>query len=403
MTEPKGTDRLAPTRRAELIRGAMTGPIQAAALGTGAFQVVVLLHFDAGTFAKGLIAGSLHGGLLLTPLAATVVSLLRIPVAKAMAILLAIAGVGLGVAAFADSLSLFLLGVLSGMPAFAAIAPFVTALWQQNAPAKQRGRFFSQTYWVATIAGIGSTSLIAWWFGDDPSRFMPVMLGLSLCLFISAFVLLFVPSEPLARGGRNPLARLSLLWKRPLFGYISAAWMLIGLANLSTIPLRTEYLGNPVYGQNYDSGTILLIVSVTADCLTLASMMMWGRLFDRMNFLVLRIIINVAFGLSIVLFFIPNIWAQIAGSIFFGIGRGGGSVAWNLWVTKFAPPEETADYMSVHTFLTGIRGLLGPQIALWTAAHLSLHAASWSATALIVISCVMLVPMIKYGRQGMNQ
>ena len=165
-----------------------------------------------------------------------------------MALLLAIAGIGLGVAAFADSLSLFLLGVLSGMPALAAIAPFVTALWQQNAPANRRGRFFSQTYWVATIAGIGSTSLIAWWFGDDPSRYMPVMLGLSLCLFIGAFVLLFVPSESLARSRRNPLARLSLLWKRPLFGYISAAWMLIGLANLSTIPLRTEYLGNPVYG-----------------------------------------------------------------------------------------------------------------------------------------------------------
>ena len=146
-----------------------------------------------------------------------------------MAILLAIAGIGLGVAAFADSLSLFLLGVLSGMPAFAAIAPFVTALWQQNAPAKQRGRFFSQTYWVATIAGIGSTSLIAWWLGDDPSRFMPVMLGLSLCLFIGAFVLLFVPSEtPLARGGRN-LWQGCPCWKRPLFGYISAAWMLIDL------------------------------------------------------------------------------------------------------------------------------------------------------------------------------
>ena len=58
MTEQIVTDRLAPTRRAELIRGAMTGPIQAAALGTGAFQVVVLLHFDAGTFAKGLIAAA---------------------------------------------------------------------------------------------------------------------------------------------------------------------------------------------------------------------------------------------------------------------------------------------------------------------------------------------------------
>ena len=121
-----------------------------------------------------------------------------------------------------------------------------------------------------------------------------------------------------------------------------------------------------------------------------------------MNFLVLRIIINVAFGLSIVLFFIPNIWAQIAGSIFFGIGRGvdrlrGIYGSPNLHRRK-KPPIICRCIPS-----TGIRGLLGPQIALWTAAHLSLHAASWSATALIVISCVMLVPMIKYGRQSMNQ
>ena len=45
------------------------------------------------------------------------------------------------------------------------------------------------------------------------------------------------------------------------------------------------------------------------------------------------------------------------------IGNGGGDVAWGLWVTKFAPPEQVADDMSVHTFFTGLRGVLAPVAA----------------------------------------
>ena len=57
---------------------------------------------------------------------------------------------------------------------------------------------------------------------------------------------------------------------------------------------------------------------------------------------------------------------MIGGAIIFGISYGGGDVAWSLWVTKFAPPERVADYMSIHTFLTGARGIpdARPQSAL---------------------------------------
>ncbi|NDF01570.1 MAG: hypothetical protein EB034_25395, partial [Verrucomicrobia bacterium] len=45
------------------------------------------------------------------------------------------------------------------------------------------------------------------------------------------------------------------------------------------------------------------------------------------------------------------------GAVIFGVSNAGGDVAWSLWVTKFAPPERVADYMSVHTFFTGVRGV----------------------------------------------
>lgn len=51
------------------------------------------------------------------------------------------------------------------------------------------------------------------------------------------------------------------------------------------------------------------------------------------------------------------------GAVIFGVANAGGDVAWSLWVTKFAPPERVADYMSVHTFFTGVRGVAAPLIA----------------------------------------
>ena len=51
------------------------------------------------------------------------------------------------------------------------------------------------------------------------------------------------------------------------------------------------------------------------------------------------------------------------GGVIFGASNAGGDIAWSLWVTKFAPPGRIADYMSVHTFFTGVRGVAAPLMA----------------------------------------
>jgi MFS family permease len=90
----------------------------------------------------------------------------------------------------------------------------------------------------------------------------------------------------------------------------------------------------------------------------------WGWLFDRMNFFVLRVVLNMGFALGIFSFFTSNdTTGLIIGGIIFGISNAGGDIAWSLWVSKFAPPGRVADYMSVHTFFTGLRGVIAPVAA----------------------------------------
>jgi MFS family permease len=125
----------------------------------------------------------------------------------------------------------------------------------------------------------------------------------------------------------------------------------------------------------------------------------WGWLFDRMNFFVLRLTLNVGFALGILSFFVSgSVAGLVAGAVFFGISNSGADVAWGLWVTKFAPPERVADYMSVHTCFTGLRGVVAPVVAFYLVSDLPLNVLGWVSVGLIAIGSAFLVPEIKFGK-----
>jgi hypothetical protein len=134
----------------------------------------------------------------------------------------------------------------------------------------------------------------------------------------------------------------------------------------------------------------------------LLSIPIWARLFDRINFVTLRIALNAFLAVGLVLFFSSENPAVIGtGSFLTGVCAGGGTLAWNLWVTQFAPPGETHIYMSVHSFLTGLRGVIGPYLAFWALGSLTLREMSWISGGLVVLSMVMLVfafPMVRRHR-----
>jgi len=111
-----------------------------------------------------------------------------------------------------------------------------------------------------------------------------------------------------------------------------------------------------------------------------------------MNFFTLRILLNAGYLLGILSFFtgggVIGLWA---GALLFGISNAGADLAWSLWVTKVAPPERVTDYMAVHTFLTGFRGLFAPFAAFACAARFGVGPTAGGAALLILAASLLLV------------
>jgi MFS family permease len=186
-----------------------------------------------------------------------------------------------------------------------------------------------------------------------------------------------------------------------LFRRTLICWMLMGFANLMMLPLRVEYLANPKYRQAASVGMIALLTGVIPNLVRLVLSPVWGYLFDHMNFFTLRVILNLGFAVGILTFFLSDsVAGLVAGAMVYGVSSAGGDVAWSLWVTKFAPPPRVADYMSVHTFLTGVRGVLAPLCAFYLVAHLAPWKLAVLSSGLILAASALLLPEIQWGRKA---
>jgi MFS family permease len=361
--------------------------------------VIAIRHFSAGQTEKALLAASFTLGLLLTPFMLNLVARMRIPVTKAAGYLFWGSSAAFALAALFNSFPFFFWGMLVGLALQATSTPLITALWRQNVPDHLRGQLFSLVTMLGIVVGLVGALFAGWWVERDVSAYTPLVWLLSLVSAAMAFAVQRIPSNPPERKSRNPLANLSYIWKDRAFGHVSLVWMIMGLANLATLPLRTEYIAVPEYGMMYSNGTIVLLVAIVPELIRIPAVLLWGRLFDRVNFITVRLTINALFAASIVAFFLPSIIAQIVGSIFFGLATGGGAIAWNLWVTKFAPKNRTAEYMSVHTFLTGCRGLVGPLLAFHLIEGVAIQTVTLSCAGLIVAASLALVPLLPMGQR----
>ena len=391
------------TTLCDTVRSCMLNPLQSSFRGTGLAVLVALQFYDGADWQKGVLAAVPFIGMLLSPLAVSLAAHLGLSVSRAAGAMMVLAAPGLIMAALAPSLAWFMCGIILSIPLLGAGIPLVTAMWQQNAPGKLRGRLFGRVTFAGGIAGVLSAILISRWLGDDPGRYRPVMWCFSAMVVIAGVAIGLVPSRTIERAPRasrsGGLHVMSLLLEDRLFGYLCIAQMLIGFGNLATIPLRTEFLGSAERGMGYTAGTVFLISVVVPEVCRLVLLPLWGRLFDHLNFAVMRMSVSSCFVVSLLCSFSPNVVLQLIGTAMFGAGLGGAAIAWALWVTKLAPAARTADYMAVHTFLTGARGLVAPQIAFAALAIWSVHTVGMVAAGIVLISILMLIPTIRIFRE----
>lgn len=308
-------------------------------------------------------------------------------------------GVCLMGASLSTSLIAFMLCYVAAYVIYSQQAPMMIRAYTNNYTMHERGMRVATVMVIVSGASAAfsffGSKLLDWKFEWFPF----IILGMSGACLVNALLVRKIPSEPLVQAETgNPLRSIGLAWSDKLFGWLLMSWMLMGFANLMTMPIRVELLANPEYSYKASNQEVLLATMVIPQVAGLASARAWGILFDRMNFIAWRLCINSCFILGMLLYFSgQSLFIVYVGALFLGLGMGGGRIGWNLWVTKIAPIEKVSAYMSVHTMLTGFRGIMAPFVG-YLVASFSAQYVGWLAASLIVVSSTMFGLLLRNDR-----
>jgi hypothetical protein len=396
------TDITRKTYHCDLARGGFEGMLST---GSQTFCLFIAIrYFQADENLKSLIAAAPFMGMFLSVILLHYAEGTKFRKSSWGAVPSVITGVFLLLAASTTQAEWFALFVVVAYIGRSALLPFLTDIYGDNYPAHLRGHYFSRPLilTVAISAGFGYAGSLFLENNIENFTWLFALLGFSA--FAKAISIYRMPSKIMEKHThQNPLSNFKYIFEDRSFGYVLLTWFIMGFANLWTIPLRVDYVTSAEYGIEGSAIFVAFIITIIPDTMRMLFIPFWAKLFDRMNFVALRMLLNFLFAIGVAAFFISkNPWVIGMGSALIGIAFAGGSIAWNLWVTKYAPPGKTAAYMSVHVSLTGIRGTIGPVIGYWAASKIGLLNVGLLSAAMMVVASLMLIPEIKHGRRGQS-
>lgn len=370
-------------------------------LGGTFFLMIAIKYYQAGDLAQAFAATGGSAGLLLGPPVVSWIQGSGWPINRVLSGFQWVLAVALLLTAWVPFLPVYVGAGLVALTLASASIPLSTQFYQQNYPPEKRGTLFS----ISSTIRLGVAAVVTWlageWLARDLDHFRWFLTLMAGAAAVSASLFARSPGDPLARSrGTHPFRALRFLRDDRAFRWLILIWMFMGFGNLMMVPLRVKFLIEPRFGYAYSEAQAAFLIGVVPSVVIFCLTWWWGKLFDRINFFVLRAVLNLTFLLSNLFFFlVGEYWGFLVGMIFLGISFSGGNVAWSLWVTKVAHADHVADYMAVHTFTTGIRGLVAPMLAVWLATFLSVSWILTLSTALILISFLMLGPELTHWRR----
>lgn len=365
------------TFRNELLRSLPAGVLET--LTTTFGMLIAVRVFELGGVAKSVFLSSTAGGLMISLFVVPLLLRLKSTIAQTAARVQFTGSVAFGVAAvFPKSPLCFIAGLSVGLFCFSMQIPLMTQIYRLNYPPHIRGRLFSISGIVRSVAAMGFGFFGGMALGWDVENYTWLLWSFAACGVVSGY---WTHGLPLIDWS-PPEEKHKSLWSSWRwvaidrdFRVLLISWMLNGVGTLVAVSLFVEYLANPVHGINLSEKSVAWTVGVMPVLVRTIFAYPWGLIYDRVNFFTVRASLNVVFALAILIFYLGHgIGAWTVAMALFGFGNAGGNVAWSLWVTKLAPKHAVAEYMSVHTFLTGVRGLLSPFVAFALIGHVSFEA-----------------------------
>jgi MFS family permease len=375
-----------------MIRGGVEGAYSA--LVSTFALLVAIRYFDASTLEKSIIAGALPLGMLLSLFYAGWSPFIGGTNRRSALPSLGVAA-GLLVAAWAETSLAYTIGMTLMGVCFRLPIPIMTGIYRTNYRGVVRGQVFGISVFLTAVATLLTSyfagHLLDWSF----ENYRLLFTGIGMMALVHGFALFRIPASPVVeRTIPNPFSCFGVVKRHPLFGYMLTAWFLFGVANLGMFPQRVEYLSRAEFGIQLSPWTISMLLGVLPEMVRMPMIPVWARLFDRFHFIKIRMVLNCCLLGHLLIFY------QSKSIFFLGLGTGllatslaGGAIAWNLWVTKFARPEETSRYMAVHTFLTGVRGTFAPYLGYLLVDAVGIQTASMISAGLVLLSILMLAPV----------
>jgi MFS family permease len=354
------------TFRNELLRSIPAGVLET--LGSTFGMLVAVRVFEAGNMAKSTFLSATSGGLIASLFVVPLLLRSGSTVTKLAARVQFIAAAFLTVSALAPKSEIVFITASSlGLFFFALQVPLQTQIYRLNYPERTRGKLFALTATTRSLAAAVFGFVGGWLLGWRLDSYAWLLWAFALASAVSGFWTYGLPAMPwqMPEGSHNKLLS-SWRWVRADrdFRTLLISWMIMGIGNLVAWSLLVEFLANPRHGHSLPTSTVAWITGVVPVVFRVLFTYPWGLLFDRINFFVVRASLNVIFALACLCYYCGGSLAWwVTGMALFGIANAGGNVTWSLWVTKLAPKHAVAEYMSVHSFLTGVRGMIAPYLA----------------------------------------
>lgn len=378
------------------LRGLVQGVLE---IGFSVFVLLIAIRWwEASSLYKGFLAGGMSLGLLVTPFFSSLLNRLKQTEIQVSSLLMIITGISLLLAGLTSSLILFVSLCMVAQICLSQIPNLILKAYTAIYSIEERGKKVSVTLALSTGGGLLASYAFGSYLDLSHADYRWILIWMSFSAFVAAFLLARMKASiPLSETDfvLEKHSGFRLLRKDRVFVRVLVAWMLLGFGAIMTFPLRVEYLSRENQ-MNLSNREIALVAVITFFGAKIISTFFWGKLFDLMHFIKLRVLLNIIMGLAILVYFNSETMSGvITGSILAGIGMGGANLAWNLWVTKLAPAGKEKDYMSIHMSFTGIRGFFAPFFGYWIEAKVGFDGVSIisalmiSGSALLFLTCMM--------------
>ncbi len=376
------------------------------------FLLIAIQFFGVSDAVKGTIGAAVAFGMFLAFFLPSCMKKFSIPVDRLIGVLTLFTGCMIILAGFATSGYMYTLFVVAGIASFSLRIPLFAQLYRDVYHGKRRAKLFNYGQVLLLVVALIASSIWGELLEVSLDFRWIIYLICGGSMVINSFWLFSLErgvvnrEEPSsndtpqkASGKKDLLYPFSLLWKDPVFGAVLGLWFLIGFANLWSLPLRVSYVSDSQSGLGLSPQQVLLIMGTIPLIVRLVFSWVWAYVFDKINFILMRVLINLLMGFGIFLFFITDSpYIVLMGSIVYSISASGAPIIWNLWVTRLAPEGKTRDYMVVHTGMTGIRGLIGPYLGFWVASGLSVQAVGAISLGLALLSSLGFLALAKNPR-----